>query len=1015
MLRVISRREKRMKKLKMHQLLAWILAIVMLSGYIPQEINLKGIKFFKNTNKVQAATTLQNPRIVEDSSMDAGQRVTWDCVWFGNYPQSEVTSKEKNIYNTLESATGWDSNNDITINGIKYRRLKAIDATYYDKGELFDDTDCYYDWKNDYNKYHYFKYEPIKWRILEVSDGKAFLLSDIALDNQLYSDGTEGITWEISTMRSWLNGYDSSQNKEHKDCSFKNFINLAFSEQEQGAIKDVKVVNDDGIDGAEGGNDTRDKIYLLSEKEICSTEAARKYGFKVERDIEDEARRSKYSNYTYAMGTGQSTEEGCKNLCSWWLRSPSINDVAIFTEKRGNLSDCSWGYDFGIAIRPVLYLDISDSSAYTYAGIVSSSGTATEPVNKQNLNVELGKDNFSFINTESSYPLIKGVKYDRDYFIYDMDYSIIDNSKFSQKDKYAMKKSLEDFGGGCYGMSSLTFQLFKKKVDLKVLQKNAKTPFDLKAPASNKTVRNYVGLYQSSCETSTYQNARSEFSDKTQKEILEILISKLKRIEIEKNPILIDYAWIGDLSLDEVDRAHAVLAYGIETEGAPYRWEGIDYEYKIKIIDPNTLYTSNMDEEILKRNCLYITKDMTRCYVPEGGEYKDGSNYPLKTGTSKDVFLGKLQIQFVTNDEKFIPVQNSAEILKYDSICAVGSMIKIDGKKITGFQGTTAGIYGKYIIPGGRNNGIQVFIDKKPHEIEVSKDSQKINIFYQDNMQSVSASQGSKIKINNGKLDLKNKQNSFEIAVVANKKIPNTNRNIMYIQGTGKKEITVELMNKGISITGENLSNVNVVTEDGKTKKIPYNGNVIIKEQGNNIVIERKETKISKITLSGISKKIAAGKKITLKPSILPTNASNKKLNWKSSNTKVATVTQSGIVTLKKKTGGKKVTITATATDGSKAKASWQITSMQGVVNKVKITGNKTIKAGKKLKLKAKVAATKKANTKLLWTSNNVRYATVNARGVVTTKKSAKGKKVKIIAMATDGSGKKGTVTIKIK
>ncbi|MCO7152243.1 Ig-like domain-containing protein [Anaerobutyricum hallii] len=62
---------------------------------------------------------------------------------------------------------------------------------------------------------------------------------------------------------------------------------------------------------------------------------------------------------------------------------------------------------------------------------------------------------------------------------------------------------------------------------------------------------------------------------------------------------------------------------------------------------------------------------------------------------------------------------------------------------------------------------------------------------------------------------------------------------------------------------------------------------------------------------------------------------------------------------------------------------------MKGIVKKVKITGNKPVKAGKKLKLKAKVTATKKANTKLLWTSSNAKYATVNAKGIVTTKKSS--------------------------
>ena len=176
-----------------------------------------------------------------------------------------------------------------------------------------------------------------------------------------------------------------------------------------------------------------------------------------------------------------------------------------------------------------------------------------------------------------------------------------------------------------------------------------------------------------------------------------------------------------------------------------------------------------------------------------------------------------------------------------------------------------------------------------------------------------------------------------------------------------------------------------------------------------------KKVKVTSIRLSGLSKQIAAGKKLTLKAAVLPKTASNKKLLWKSSNTKVATVTQGGVVTLKKKTGGKKVTITATATDGSKKYASWKITSMKGIVKKIKITGSKPVKAGKKLKLKAKVTATKKANKKLLWISGNTKYATVNAKGIVTTKKSAKGKTVKITAMATYGSGKKKTVKIKMK
>ena len=175
--------------------------------------------------------------------------------------------------------------------------------------------------------------------------------------------------------------------------------------------------------------------------------------------------------------------------------------------------------------------------------------------------------------------------------------------------------------------------------------------------------------------------------------------------------------------------------------------------------------------------------------------------------------------------------------------------------------------------------------------------------------------------------------------------------------------------------------------------------------------------KINAMRLSAISNKIAAGKRVKLTADISPVNASDQRLIWSTSNPKVATVSQSGVVTVKKKTGGKSVIITARAADGSGAAATFRIKSMKGVVKKVTIGGAKkrTVKAGQKLKLKAKVTAAKGANKKLIWTSSNTKYATVSASGKVKTKKPGKGKKVKITAMATDGSNKKMTVTIKLK
>lgn len=89
--------------------------------------------------------------------------------------------------------------------------------------------------------------------------------------------------------------------------------------------------------------------------------------------------------------------------------------------------------------------------------------------------------------------------------------------------------------------------------------------------------------------------------------------------------------------------------------------------------------------------------------------------------------------------------------------------------------------------------------------------------------------------------------------------------------------------------------------------------------------------------------------------------------------------------------------------------------SNEGKREKVTISGKRPVKAGKSLKLTAKVKASKGANRKLEWSSSNKAFAEVTPSGVVKTKKAGKGKKVRITASATDGSNKKASVTIRIK
>lgn len=212
-----------------------------------------GIKYYSTGNEQEISTAkkdlVENPKIVKDTSVEGGKKVTWDCIWFGSYPQTKIvsSSKENDLYSTLETANGWDKNNDIIIGKEKYHRAKKS----------------------------YFKYEPIKWRVIKCENGEALLLSDIVLDKQKYNKRLKKVTWEKSTLRKWLN---------------KKFMNRAFSSSEQEAIRTTKVINEDNYYyKTDGGNDTLDKIYLLS---LSETDEEKEYGF-----TDSYGMTIKYSNY----------------------------------------------------------------------------------------------------------------------------------------------------------------------------------------------------------------------------------------------------------------------------------------------------------------------------------------------------------------------------------------------------------------------------------------------------------------------------------------------------------------------------------------------------------------------------------------------------------------------------------------------------------------------------------------------------------------------------------------------
>ena len=283
-----------------------------------------GIKYYSTGNEQEISTAkkdlVENPKIVKDTSVEGGKKVTWDCIWFGSYPQTKIvsSSKENDLYSTLEKANRWDKNNDIIIGKEKYHRAKKC----------------------------YFKYEPIKWRVIKCENGEALLLSDIVLDKQKYNKRLKKVSWEKSTLRKWLN---------------KKFMNRAFSSSEQEAIRTTKVINEDNYYyKTDGGNDTLDKIYLLS---LSETDEEKEYGF-----TDSYGMTIKYSNYA--------------DLCDyqyWWLRTPGEKNIsAAAVDMFGEAYVGGGESDMELGIRPVLHLNLLATDDYSYAGKIASDGTVNQ-------------------------------------------------------------------------------------------------------------------------------------------------------------------------------------------------------------------------------------------------------------------------------------------------------------------------------------------------------------------------------------------------------------------------------------------------------------------------------------------------------------------------------------------------------------------------------------------------------------------------------------------------------------
>ncbi len=141
------------------------------------------------------------------------------------------------------------------------------------------------------------------------------------------------------------------------------------------------------------------------------------------------------------------------------------------------------------------------------------------------------------------------------------------------------------------------------------------------------------------------------------------------------------------------------------------------------------------------------------------------------------------------------------------------------------------------------------------------------------------------------------------------------------------------------------------------------------------------DIKVSSIKLNTKNHTMYSNQYVQLKATVLPNNAYNKSVTWKSSNSKIATVDKNGKVKALKV--GNAI-ITATSTDGSNVSAQCKIKVVQRVT---KIKLNKSIinlsKKGKTAKLKATVLPNNVYNKSVTWKSNNTKVVTVDKNGKI--------------------------------
>lgn len=392
-----------------------------------------------------------------------------DIIEFGSYPQSKVT--DSSLVSALNKASkkwvsyGYYSGNgsydimvqgdwmeyaDFTYNGTKYRAVTFSQYRPYRTSAVFSSGNSYQD-NNGYttNNTYYFKYESLKWRVLDHSTGLA--LCESIIDSQAYSDTAYsyerdpyGYTayWNDAAHTHYANDYATSSIRAWLN---DDFYNTAFSSSQKASILTSELDNKAySTSYSEYDSETTyDKVFLLSWSEMQNTA----YGFTAN-TRSSSTRQAKGTDYAKCQGlwVDSSNEYSIQRLRS----AGEGSDYACVVVSDGNLD-----YDWDVrhtyyGVRPAI--KISNLGSITN-NTATSAPDSSDPVTS---------NSNSKSDTSRHFP--KGYKFEEDSYDFSNYGDTISKKYFTtlygaEKGKLLYKKYHKQ-GGLCFGMAYTTAAIY---------------------------------------------------------------------------------------------------------------------------------------------------------------------------------------------------------------------------------------------------------------------------------------------------------------------------------------------------------------------------------------------------------------------------------------------------------------------------------------------------------------------------------------------------------------------------